>query len=375
MAREASVVYTSRNFPRIIIAMYIANIASASTSCVSRAAVAGNYASNPSLRSLARRAGGGASAAALGFASMSVPFGRLVPAPAIGRAWGMVAAISSFRPTVAAVAPSTVRMMSGWKGGSSSSRGLGRTGGANKRSTPEGGWKGRDADSDQRAGGWGSPKGDSGGWGDGRGDTGSWGDDDGGRGPPEARALQGRGEGRGGSGARGGRGGSGARERGGGYREGASFRGGRGGRGGRVGGMRPDRENETREEMFERQREYQAVQAERKSWMEEQAQEFPHTTIYVSSYYYICTSMYVSSHYYICVRRRNSFPTLITSYYCVLALLYIYYYICVLILLYMCPQAQEFPNADYLHGVSPVLAGPTSFFPLVVFFSPLDIHC
>jgi len=39
--------------------------------------------------------------------------------------------------------------------------------------------------------------------------------------------------------------------------------------------MRPDRSDETREEMFERQREYQAQQAERKSWLEEQNEEFP----------------------------------------------------------------------------------------------------
>jgi hypothetical protein len=58
----------------------------------------------------------------------------------------------------------------------------------------------------------------------------------------------------------------------------------------------------------------------------------PHTTIYVSSYYYICglILLYVSSYYYICV----------------LILLYVssYYYICVVILLsvsshyYMCPH-------------------------------------
>ena len=39
--------------------------------------------------------------------------------------------------------------------------------------------------------------------------------------------------------------------------------------------MGRDRSSETREEMMERQREYQAVQAERKSWMQEQAEEFP----------------------------------------------------------------------------------------------------
>ena len=58
--------------------------------------------------------------------------------------------------------------------------------------------------------------------------------------------------------------------------------GGRGLRGGGRGGGRfggrgagRDREGETREEMIERQREYQAAQAERKSWMEEHALEFP----------------------------------------------------------------------------------------------------
>jgi len=58
--------------------------------------------------------------------------------------------------------------------------------------------------------------------------------------------------------------------------------GGRGQRGGGRGGGRfggrgagRTREGETREELFERQREYQAAQAERKSWMEEHALEFP----------------------------------------------------------------------------------------------------
>ena len=51
---------------------------------------------------------------------------------------------------------------------------------------------------------------------------------------------------------------------------------GRGGRGGRdFGRSGPGRGDETREEMYERQREYQAAQAERKSWMEEHAIQFP----------------------------------------------------------------------------------------------------
>jgi hypothetical protein len=67
----------------------------------------------------------------------------------------------------------------------------------------------------------------------------------------------------------------------------------------------------------------------------------PHTIIYVSSYYYICVLIllyttcvlilqYVSSYYYMCHHTNI----------CVLILLHVsaYYYICVLILLYMCPH-------------------------------------
>jgi len=223
------------------------------------------FGSNPTLRSLARRAGSGAGAA-LGFASMSVPFGRFVPAPAlsaIGKAWSVAVAVSSLRPASAAASvPSTVRMMSGWKGGASSSRPR-RSGGNDKRSQPDAGWGNVP---DQGSGGWGG--GDSGGW-----------DDDAGGGDRRG-SLEGGGGGRdGGRGLRA-RGGGGGRGRGGsmGDRDGGSFRGGRGGRGargGRGGGMRPDRSDETREEMFERQREYQAQQAERKSWLEEQNVSLP----------------------------------------------------------------------------------------------------
>jgi hypothetical protein len=73
----------------------------------------------------------------------------------------------------------------------------------------------------------------------------------------------------------------------------------------------------------------------------------PHTTIYVSSYYYICvlillymcphmcphTTIYVSSYYYMCPRTTKQagpvdLPTNEN-------------YICVLILLYMCPRTTK----------------------------------
>ena len=79
----------------------------------------------------------------------------------------------------------------------------------------------------------------------------------------------------------------------------------------------------------------------------------PHTTISVSSYYCICvlklpcvlilqmcphTNIYVSSYYYLCPHTNIS----VSSYYyiCVLILLYVssYHCICVLILLNMCPH-------------------------------------
>jgi len=219
--------------------------------------------------SLAWRSGGGAGARALGFAGVSVPAGRLVPAPALGgfgRTWGAVVAAAAYSLRPAAAAPSlrpaaaapTVRMMSGWKGSSSSSGRPRSGGGGGKRSAPDGGWG-------DEGGGWGdsdmgSPRGGGGGWGDDGGGGGRrepWGRDGGGGG---RREPWGRDGGRG-------QGGRGGRARGG---------GGRGGRGGgRGGSMGRDRSSETREEMMERQREYQAVQAERKSWMQEQAEQFP----------------------------------------------------------------------------------------------------
>jgi hypothetical protein len=73
----------------------------------------------------------------------------------------------------------------------------------------------------------------------------------------------------------------------------------------------------------------------------------PHTTIQVSSYYYVCphTTICVSSYYYICVlilpkpdgRVRGYISSDLTLLYSVQILLYVseYYYICVLILLYV----------------------------------------
>jgi hypothetical protein len=203
-------------------------------------------AASPRGGSLAWRVGGRVGVRALGFASGSVPAGRLVPAPALsglGKTWGAVVAAAAYSLRPAAAAPSTLRMMSGWKGSSSSSRPRGG-GSNNKRPAPDGGW----GNEGSGGGDWGSPRGGGGGWGE----------DGGGGGRP--REPWGRGEGRG-EGGRGGR---------------ARGSGGRGGRGGgRGGSMGRDRSSETREEMMERQREYQAVQAERKSWMQEQAEEFP----------------------------------------------------------------------------------------------------
>jgi hypothetical protein len=73
-----------------------------------------------------RRVGG--RGRALGFASMALPFRHLVPAPALcsglGRVLGASVVVPSFHPAAGALpAPASgVRMMSGWKGGASSSR-------------------------------------------------------------------------------------------------------------------------------------------------------------------------------------------------------------------------------------------------------------
>ena len=71
------------------------------------------------------------------------------------------------------------------------------------------------------------------------------------------------------------------------------------------------------------------------------------TTIYVSSYYYVCVLklLYVSSYYYMCPHTTLQ----VSSHYCicVLILLYICPHItmCVLILLYNCPHTTMCPHA------------------------------
>jgi len=61
----------------------------------------------------------------------------------------------------------------------------------------------------------------------------------------------------------------------------------------------------------------------------------PHTTMYVSSYCYMCVRilLYLSSDYYMCPHT----PIYVSA----------YSYMCVLILLYMCPHITIYVSSDY----------------------------
>ena len=236
-----------------IVAVVVVSAVFAASACAAPVAAAetarrvmpGRVGGGLAVRALARRAGSAA------FASLAAPMARLRPEPAWATTSREAPAWAVGRAPLRGGAPSTLRMLSGWKGGSSSSRSR-RPGGGSDRAPRDGGWGGAATD----AGG-----GTGGGW-----------DNVGGM----------RGGGRDSGGERWGGGGGGGRARGGWSDREAGFRGGRGGgsgrggRGGRGGGYgRVDRSTETREEMLQRQREFQALQAERKSWLEEQDEEHP----------------------------------------------------------------------------------------------------